>query len=181
VANDLTTQTGKDSNGSPEPLAGTTILSQLQTSLSGALFGGTASGSINSLEQLGISVNSDGSGTLTLDSNTLDSALNSNFSNVVGFFQNSGSFGQSFATTLNNLGTQAPDGAIFLVQQQNSSQETALNADITNENALLATQKTQLTTELNQANEILQAIPSQLNEVNSIFDSLTGFNPNAQD
>jgi flagellar hook-associated protein 2 len=125
-------------------------------------------------------VNSDGSGTLTFDSNALDSALNSKFSDVVGFFQNSGSFGQSFATTLNNLGTQAPNGAIFLAQQQNSSQETALNADITNENALLATQKTQLTTELNQANEILQAIPSQLNEVNSIFDSLTGFNPNQQ-
>jgi flagellar hook-associated protein 2 len=180
VAKDLTTQTGKEASGNPEPLAGTTILSQLQTSLSGALFGGTASGSINSLEQVGISVNSDGSGTLTFDSNALDSALNNKFSDVVGFFQNSGSFGQSFATTLNTLGTQAPNGAIFLAQQQNSSQETALNADITNENALLATQKTQLTTELNQANEILQAIPSQLNEVNSIFDSLTGFNPNQQ-
>ena len=76
--------------------------------------------------------------------------------------------------------TQAPEGAIFLAQQQNSSQESALNTDITNENALLATQKTQLTTELNQANEILQAIPSQLDEVNSIFDSITGFNPNQQ-
>jgi flagellar hook-associated protein 2 len=180
VANDLTTQTGKDSSGNPEPLAGTTILSQLQTSLSGALFAGKASGSINSLEQLGISVNSDGSGTLTLDSDTLDSALNNHFSDVTGFFQDTGSFGQSFATTLNNLGTQAPNGAIFLAQQQNSSQETALNADVTNENALLATQKTQLTAELNQANEILQAIPSQLDEVNSIFDSLTGFNPNQQ-
>lgn len=180
VAKDLTTQTGKDASGNPEPLSGTTILSQLQSSLSGALFGGSASGSIKSLEQLGISVNSDGSGTLTLDSDTLDGVLNSNFSDVVGFFQNSDSFGQSFATTLNNLGTQAPSGAIFLAQQQNSSEETALNADITNENALLATQKTQLTTELNAANEILQSIPSQLDEVNSVFDSVTGFNPNQQ-
>ncbi len=180
VAKDLTTQTGKTSSGSPEPLAGATILSQLQTSLSGALFAGTASGSINSLEQLGISVNSDGSGTLTLDTDALDNALNNNFSDVTGFFQNSNSFGQSFATTLNNIGTQAPNGAIFLAQQQNSTQETALNADITNENALLATQKTQLTTELNQANQILQAIPDQLDEVNSIFDSLTGINPNQQ-
>jgi flagellar hook-associated protein 2 len=180
VAKDLTTQTGKTSSGNPEPLAGATILSQLQTSLSGALFAGTASGSINSLEQLGISVNSDGSGTLTLDTDALDNALNNNFSDVTGFFQNTGSFGQSFATTLNNIGAQAPNGAIFLAQQQNSSQETALNADITNENALLATQKTQLTTELNQANQILQAIPDQLDEVNSIFDSLTGINPNQQ-
>jgi flagellar hook-associated protein 2 len=99
---------------------------------------------------------------------------------VTGFFQNANSFGQSLASTLNNLGTQAPGGAIFLAQQQNSSQESALNTDITNENALLATQKTRLTTELNEANQILQSIPSQLDEVNSVFDSVTGFNPNQQ-
>ncbi|WP_158793972.1 flagellar filament capping protein FliD [Granulicella sp. L60] len=180
VATDLTTQTGKDSSGNPEPLAGTPILSQLQSSLSGALFAGSASGSINSLEQLGISVNSDGSGTLTLDGDTLDAALDNNYSDVTGFFQNTGSFGQTLSTTLNNLGTQAPDGAIFLAQQQNSTQEAALNTDITNENTLLATQKTQLTDELNAANQTLQGIPSQLDEVNSIFDSLTGFNPNSQ-
>jgi flagellar hook-associated protein 2 len=180
VANDLSAQTGNDASGNPEPLAGTTLLSQLQTSLSGALFGGQASGSINSLEQLGIEVESGTSGTLTLNSDTLANALNSNFADVTGFFQNAGSFGQNFASTLNNLGTQAPDGAIFLAQQQNSSEETDLKADITNENALLATQKTQLTTELNQANQILQSIPSQLDEVNSIFDSITGFNPNQQ-
>jgi flagellar hook-associated protein 2 len=180
VVKDLTGQTGNDANGNPEPLAGTPLLSQLQSSLSGALFAGSASGSINSMEQLGISVNSDGSGTLTLDSDTLDSVLNSNFSDVTGFFQNANSFGQDFATTLNNLGAQAPGGAIFLAQQQNSSQESALNTDITNENTLLATQKTQLTTELNEANQILQSIPSQLDEVNSVFDSVTGFNPNQQ-
>jgi flagellar hook-associated protein 2 len=181
VANDLSAQTGNDANGNPEPLAGSTLLSQLQTALSGALFGGQASGSINSLEQLGIEVESGTSGTLTFNSDTLDSALNSNFADVTGFFQNAGSFGQNFASTLNNLGTQAPDGAIFLAQQENSSEESALKSDITNENALLATQKTQLTTELNQANQILQSIPSQLDEVNSIFDSITGFNPNQQE
>ena len=180
VANDLTAQTGNDASGNPEPLSGTTLLSQLQTSLSGALFSGKGSGSINSLDQLGIEVASGTSGTLTLNSDTLDNALNSNFADVTGFFQNTGSFGQNFASTLNNLGTQAPAGAIFLAQQQNSSEEAALNSDITNENALLATQKTQLTTELNQANQILQSIPSQLDEVNSIFDSITGFNPNQQ-
>ena len=180
VANDLTAQTGNDASGNPEPLSGTTLLSQLQTSLSGALFSGKGSGSINSLDQLGIEVASGTSGTLTLNSDTLDNALNSNFADVTGFFQNTGSFGQNFASTLNNLGTQAPAGAIFLAQQQNSSEEAALNSDITNENALLATQKTQLTAELNQANQILQSIPSQLDEVNSIFDSITGFNPNQQ-
>jgi flagellar hook-associated protein 2 len=178
VVQDIAGQTGNDASGNPEPLAGTTILSQLQSQLSGALFGANASGSIKNLAQLGITSNSDG--TLTLDSSTLDGVLNTNAADVAGFFQNTGSFGQNLALTVNNLGTQAPRGAIFLAQQQNSSEEKDLNTNITNENALLATQKTQLTAELNAANQILQSIPSQLNEVNSVFDSITGFNPNQQ-
>jgi flagellar hook-associated protein 2 len=82
------------------------------------------------------------------------------------------------STTLNNLGTQAPNGAIFLAQQQNAAQETALNTDISNEEALLATQSTQLTNELNTANQILQSIPSQLNQINEIYSAITGFNQN---
>ena len=54
---------------------------------------------------------------------------------------------------------------------------SALNTDITNENAVLATQKTQLTDELNTANEILQSIPSQLNEVNEMYSAITGYQP----
>jgi len=178
VIGDINTQEQSGSVGSSAPLLGSPLIAQLQESLTGSLFSSAASGSINNITQLGLNVNNDG--TLTIDSDTLTSALNSNLADVTGFFQNAKSFGQTLSGALNNAGTQAPNGAIFLAQQQNSSQETALNADITNENALLATQKTQLTTELNQANEILQAIPSQLNEVNSVFDSLTGFNPNAQ-
>jgi flagellar hook-associated protein 2 len=176
VAKDIAGQNGNDANGNPEPLSGATILSQLQTQLAGALFAGQPSGSIKSLDQLGITTNTDG--TLTLNSDTLDAALNSNPADVAGFFQNTGSFGQSFAATLNNLGTQAPNGVVFLAQQQNSAQEKDLNTNITNENALLATQKTQLTAELNAANQILQSIPSQLDEINAVFDSITGFNPN---
>lgn len=113
VAKDLTAQTGNDSSGNPEPLAGTPLLSQLQSTLSDSLFAGAASGTINSLEQIGISVNSDGSGTLSLDTDTLGSVLNTNFSDVTGFFQNASSFGQSLLTTLNNLGTQAPGAQSF--------------------------------------------------------------------
>jgi flagellar hook-associated protein 2 len=41
---------------------------------------------------------------------------------------------------------------------------------------LLATQKTQLTDELNTANEILQSIPGQLNQVNEMYSAITGYN-----
>lgn len=174
VIAEINTQEGKDSSGNAEPLYGSPTLAMIQSQLTGSLFGGTASGTINNITQLGISVADDG--TLTLNTDTLNTVLNSSFSDVTGFLQNTGSFGQSMASTLNNLGTTAPDGAVYLAQQQNSTQETALNSDISKEDALLATQKTQLTSELNTANEILQSIPSQLNEVNEMYSAITGYN-----
>jgi flagellar hook-associated protein 2 len=178
VVGDVNAQEQSAAGGTSAALLGSPIIAQLQETLTGSLFSGAASGSINNITQLGISVNNDG--TLAVDSDTLTNVLNSNLSDVTGFLQNTGSFGQTLSTALDNIGNQTPNGAIALAQQQNSSQETALNTDITNENALLATQKTQLTDELNTANQILQSIPEQLDEVNSVFDSLTGFNPNAQ-
>jgi flagellar hook-associated protein 2 len=176
VVKDINTEETNSSTGTAPALLGSPILAQLQSQLTGALFGGSASGSINNLGQLGISMNNDG--TLTLNSDTLNSALSSNLSDVTGFFQNSGSFGQKLSTAVNNLGTQAPNGAIYLAQQQNAAQEKALNTDITNENSLLSAQKTQLTNELNTANQILQSIPSQLNQVNELYSAITGFNEN---
>ena len=174
VIKDINTQEGKDSSGNAEPLYGNPTLAMIQSQLTGSLFGGVASGSINNITQLGIGINDDG--TLTLNADTLNSALNSNFSDMTGFLQNSGSFGQTMAMTLNNLGTQAPNGAVYLAQQQNSAQEAALNSDISNEDAVLAAQKTQLTNELNIANQILQSIPGQLNEVDEMYSAITGYN-----
>ncbi len=174
VIKDINTQEGKDSSGNPEPLYGNPTIATIQGQLTGSLFTGAASGAISDITQLGISVNDDG--TLSLNADTLNSVLNSNFSDVTGFLQNSGSFGQTMATTLNNLGTQAPNGAVYLAQQQNSAQEKSFSTDVSNEDALLASQKTQLTNELNMANQILQSIPSQLNQVNEMYSAITGFN-----
>jgi flagellar hook-associated protein 2 len=176
VINDINGQEKNDSSGNAEPLFGSPTLALIQSQLTGSLFSGAASGAISNITQLGLGLNNDG--TLTLDADTLDSALNSNFSDVTGFMQNSGSFGQTLALSLNNLGTQAPNGAVFLAQQQNTAQEAALNTSISNEDTLLSAQKTQLTDELNTANEILQSIPSQLNQVNELYSAITGFNEN---
>jgi flagellar hook-associated protein 2 len=177
VIKDINGQEKNDSSGNPEPLYGSPTLALIQGQLTGGLFGGSASGAMKDLTQLGIGLNNDG--TLTLNSDTLNSALNSNFSDVTGFLQNAGSFGQTLATSLSHLGTQAPYGAVFLAQQQNAAQEKSLNTSITTEDALLATQKIQLTTELNLANEILQSIPSQLNQVDEIYSAISGFNKNS--
>jgi flagellar hook-associated protein 2 len=174
VVKDLNEQEGRDASGNAEPLFGSPTLALLQGQLSGALFSGAASGAIGSITQLGLSVNNDG--TLSLNADTLSNALNSNFADVTGFLQNSGSFGQRFSAALNNLGTQAPNGAIYLAQQQNSAQETALNKSISDEDARLADQKTALTSELNAANQILQSIPDQLDQINEIYSAVTGYN-----
>jgi flagellar hook-associated protein 2 len=174
VVGDIGTQEGNDSSGNPEPLYGNTVLSQIQSSLSLALTSGTASGTVSNLYQLGISVNSDG--TLALDTTTLDAELNSNYSDVVGYLQNSGSFGQNLATALDQIGNSDPSGAITLALSADSNQETTLNGNITNQNTLIAAQQANLTTELNNANEVLQAIPQQLDEMNELYSAMTGYN-----
>ena len=174
VINDISGQEKNDSSGNAEPLYGSPTLSLIQTQLQTAIFGGTASGSINSLFQLGISANQNG--TLTLDTSTLDNALNANFSDITGYFQNSGSFGQTFSTALSNLGNSSVNGAISLAQQQNSTLEASLNTDITTQDASIAQQTTALTAELNTANQELQAIPLQLSEINQIYSAISGYN-----
>jgi flagellar hook-associated protein 2 len=174
VANDIKTQEGKDASGKAQPLYGNPTLSLIQGQLSNAILGGSASGSISSVTQMGITLNNDG--TLTLDGNALATALNNNFANVTGFLQNANSFGQNFASILNGLGTQAPSGDVYLSQQQNQAEELALNQSISAEDARIAAQKTTLTTELNSANQILQSIPAQLNQVNEMYSAITGYN-----
>src|SRR5271163_1113930 len=145
----------------------------------GIAFGDSVSNAVTSITQLGISVNNDG--TLTLDTDTLDSVLNSNYQDVVNFLQPSGtytSFGGNFTTTLNNLGNSAPAGAVYLALQEDQSEESSLNTNITNENTQISTEQTNLTNELNEANYELEQIPSQLDEINEIYSSITGYNQN---
>lgn len=176
VIADINGQEKNNSSGSPEPLFGSTTLSLIQSQLQNAIFGGAPSGSISNIEQLGLSVNTDG--TLTLDTSALDTALNAHFSDITGFLQNPGSFGQNFQTVLNGLGTQAPFGAVYLAQQQNSAQETAFSATLATDKAALASEQTTLTAELNTANQELQAIPQQLNSINEIYSTVSGYNQN---
>jgi len=179
VLGDLNTQEGNDVSGNPEPLFGSPTISTLQDQLQQALDFTQSSGAVTSLTQLGVSVNDDGS--LSLDTDTLDSELNSNYQDVINFFQPSGSFtsfGGNFTTVLNNLGNSTPDGVLTLALAENSTQESTLNANISNENTLISTQESNLTTELNEANYTLEEIPSQIDEVNELYSAITGYNQN---
>jgi flagellar hook-associated protein 2 len=136
----------------------------------------TNSSDVSGLGNLGISVNNDGS--ITLDAESLDSVLNSDYSGVVGFFQGANGWGQNFSNTLNSSGTSMATGVLSLVSSSNSNIESTLNADISKEQILISAQQTSLTAELNSANEIMQELPSQLAGVNELYSAITGYNQN---
>jgi flagellar hook-associated protein 2 len=150
------------------------VLDATNTSTSNLIY--TNSSDVNSLTDLGISVNDDGS--ITLDATTLDSLLNSDYSGVVGFFQNANSWGMSFSTMLTNAGSSSPTGVLALAASSDSNIESTLNADISKENSLISAQQVSLTAELNSANQIMQELPSQLDGVNELYSAITGYNQN---
>jgi flagellar hook-associated protein 2 len=179
VIGDLNTQEGKDSSGNPEPLFGNPAVATIQQQMQSALAFVQAGSRISSVTQLGISTNSDG--TLSLDTDTLQNALNTNYQDVVNFFQPSASFtsfGGNLNTVMDNLGNGAPNEAVYLTLQQNAAQESLLNTSISNEDARINTEKAQLTAELNAANFTLEQIPSQIDQINEIYSAITGYNQN---
>jgi flagellar hook-associated protein 2 len=173
----INAQEGKDSSGNPEPLYGTSILAQLQGGLLSAISSSFGSNAINSLISLGITANASADGTISLDADKLSGALDSNFNQVVSLFQDTGSFGSTFANTLNGLSnSSASGGAISLALSEDSSQEATLNDKVSRQEALIASQKASLTTELNTANQILQSIPEMIQQVNEMYSAITGYN-----
>ncbi len=134
----------------------------------------TNSSDINSLTTLGIGVNNDGS--LTFDASSLDSVLNSDYSSVVGFFQNADSWGQTFSNMLTNAGSSSSTGMLALASSANSTTESTLETKISNENSLISSESSSLTTELNNANEVLQELPTELSEINELYSAITGYN-----
>jgi flagellar hook-associated protein 2 len=155
-----------------------TVTSSIKDETTSTSLSYTNSGSdINNLVSLGISVNDDG--TLSLDTSSLDSVLNSDYKSVVGFFQNSNSWGQSFSNVLTSSGTSSTTGVLKLAQDANSSSESTLNDSISREESRISVEETSLSTELNSANEILQELPSSLNEVNELYSAITGYDKNS--
>jgi flagellar hook-associated protein 2 len=173
VASALSAQEGNNASGSPEPLYGSPIISQLQQMLSSAIT--TPSGtSLTSPTQIGLSLNSNGS--LSLDTNQLTTALNDNYSGVQALFQNTSSFGLNLEQAVNNAGTGSTTSILSQTQTANSTAETNLNSSISTMDARIATQQTSLTAKLNAANQTLQEIPMQLTMVNEIYSAITGYN-----
>jgi flagellar hook-associated protein 2 len=95
---------------------------------------------------------------------------------VQAFFQSVNSFGLNLEQAVDNAGTGSPSSILTGAQNANSTAESNLNSTISTMDARIATQQTNLTAELNAANQTLQEIPMQLNMVNEIYSAITGYN-----
>jgi flagellar hook-associated protein 2 len=80
---------------------------------------------------------------------------------------------------LTNSGSGSSTGILALAANSNSSTESTLNAEVSKEQTYITAQQTSLTAELNQANEVLQELPSQLNGMNELYSAITGYNQNS--
>jgi len=164
-----------ETSGTAGTLAVTSNI-QDTTSLTSAGLSYNNSSDVSTLANLGITVSNKDNGTLTFDATTLDSVLNSDYSGVVGFFQNANSWGQSFSTILNSAGTNSATGTLSLAEKSNSGSESTLNADISREESLISAEQKSLTAELNSANQVMQEIPALLDQVNELYSAITGYN-----
>lgn len=169
---DLNSQfTFSTSTNSEGPLATDSVVRNLQSELMQAVdytytpSSGTTT--MPNLSSLGISVNNDG--TLSVDSGTLTSALQNNFSDVQSFFQ--GSSFNGFANSLDQQLTSylAPgDGAFTVDLQSMNSEITDLQTDITNfQTNYITPLQTQLQSEYSQAEILLQQLPTEMQQINT--------------
>jgi len=130
---------------------------------------------VTSLNSLGITQNSDG--TLAVDSTTLDNAITNNPTDVQNFFEGTAlnGFANTFSNTLNTY-TDPGNGAFTVdlssISSENKSITSEINAYETN---YIAGQQTILTAEYSSAEEALQALPQEMQELNSEL----GFNNNS--
>jgi len=150
------------------PLEGDSTLGLLQNALLGAgSYSASNNGAISTLGSLGISMNNDG--TLTVDSATLNSAVQNNFSAVQNFFEGSSlnGFSSALNTQLQGL-TDAADGAFTVDLSSMKNTYNGLQSQITDfqENYITPLQ-TRLTAEYNSAEIALQTLNTTKQEINA--------------
>jgi len=147
------------------PLAGDSSVQILQDNLL-SIAGYTGGGNgVSTLSDLGISMNNDG--TLSVDSTTLNNAIQNNFAAVQNFMQGASSNGfASFLNTQLNTLTAPGTGAFTVDLQSISSENTDLQNQINNFQTYLNAQQTLLTAQYNQADITLQEIPEEEAQIN---------------
>ena len=158
------------STGAAGALSGDTSVDLVQQQLLSAL---SSSMSVNNgvvnLQSIGIEMQDDG--TLTVDSTTLNDALQNNFSAVENLFQGTSGVGQTLQTALTSL-TNTTTGALNVDVNGINSEVTDLNSQISDFQTQLQATQTQLTSEYSTINTTLEQLPETLAQISSQLDAL---------
>lgn len=159
------------STSSAGVLSGDASVRSLQQSLlSLASFSMSGNGSIGSLADLGITMQDDG--TLSIDSDTLNSALTNNFASLQNFFQGgTGSFGAALSSAMTSL-TDPTDGPLALDLTSICETNQDLTDEINNFEANLQAQAQTLTDQYSQINAELEELPMLQDQVSQELGGL---------
>jgi flagellar hook-associated protein 2 len=135
---------------------------QLLSAVSYAISGN--SGVVN-LASIGVNLNNDG--TLSVDSGTLQAALQNNYASVQNFLQNTSSgFAQNLDNVLNNLNGPAT-GSLALDLQGLNQTQLDLTSQINDLQASITSQQQVLTQTYSQVNVTLQELPLLTQQIDS--------------
>jgi flagellar hook-associated protein 2 len=174
VVGDVNTQYTVGANNMEGPVAGDPTVRLLQSDLLAAGGYTTGSSAVATLADLGITMNNDG--TLSLNTATLNSAIQNNFSAVQSFLQGASSNG--FVNLLSNQLTSLTDptnGAFTVDLQSLNNENSDLQNQINNFQPYLQQQQTYLTNEFNQADIALEQLPTEEAQINAEL----GYQPNS--
>jgi len=173
VIGDLNSQFAIDpTTNEAGPLGSDSTLALAQSQiLSSVSFSMTGNGNVQSLADLGISMNNDG--TLSVDSATLASALQSNPSAVQSFFQSatSGSFGANLSNIVSGIADPIT-GSVAQDMNGLSQTQTSLTQQISDFQDQMNTMQQQLTAEYVQVDTTLQELPLMLQQISQQLQSL---------
>jgi flagellar hook-associated protein 2 len=163
-------QVAADGSGGGALEADNSLRDAQQQLLSAITYSTTGTGGAVNLTNLGISTNNDG--TLSLDSGALASALSSNFSGVQSFLQTASTgFAGNLNTVLKNL-TDSLSGVLGLDASGLAQSSQALSQQVSDLQAALAVQATNLNAIYAQVNITLQELPLLQNQLSQQLASI---------
>ena len=176
IIQDLTSQfTYNTSTNSAGPLATDAGARMVQTELlSGVTFAGTGN-SFNTLAQLGVSMNNDG--TLSVDNAALTSAVNSDFAGVQNFFHpaTGTGFAASLKAQLDPL-TDPTQGAFSIELKGMADGQKSFQDQIDNYEIYIANEQTLLTQQYTQVDLALRQLPILQQQINSELGFMSNSN-----
>jgi len=165
------------STGTAGTLTGDTSVDLLQQQLLGAISASmSGNNGVVNLQSIGIEMQDDG--TLSVDSTTLNNALQNNFSAVQNLFQSATGVGHTLQTALTPL-TNTVSSPLAVDLNGINDEVTDLNSQISDFQLQLQNTQTQLLSEYDTINTTLEQLPETLASINSQLDALNPQNSNS--